>query len=525
MVGMTKFIRYATHAAFCFGVSVLITSGAALSQEAELPVRVPETGLSILDCAPPAPAPENSCIVRVPSNKTLADISSRSLTDESADFRIVRDDRSLPEGLTISSTLILIDLSKGPNNGRVGQWPVERAQIQRIIEALPADGEIAVFGFGADLQRQSNFSDSRADALEAVGKMELTQNNTILSSNITAAIDLLSERRDAMLKNLVVITDGDEEGVGDTDAINKAAGEAGVTLSAVGMFWRGESNAATSRGIDVLNRITAPQNGLMQPVFLRNRTTIADNVDAFTNLYLNSIARSGVIVPRGEGAAEAEITVIMDVPVPGTSNETQQEKFTVKYTPASAEINKDPSVDEPPELPEGKIFGYDSLYVYLAAAVAALLLLILLIVLTRRRGPDEIQGGGDDEVLGEQTNADSTATDFEEGVEIVPPPHPATPVKPVSAYLVRVDTGERLAIRGNRIALGRSSSNGVTIPDHGISRVHAELHRNGNGGFSLTDLDSLNGTFVNEKKVTGTVVVRIGDVLGFGKVRAKIVLP
>jgi hypothetical protein len=502
---------------------------AAQDQEDALPARVPATGLAVLDCAPPSPAPEDSCLVRIPSDKALVDVSARDLTDEDAEFRIVRTNRSLPEDVVISSTLVLIDLSRGPNNARQRSWNQERDQIERVLAALPEAGEIAVYGFGAELQRVSGFSDSRSGLTNALSSLELTENNTILSTNVLAAIDLLSGQEQSLLKNLIIITDGEEEGVADADAINSAAAEAGVTLSALGMFWRLEGNPATSRGIDTLTRITRPQNGLIESVFLRNGAEAATSVSAFIESYGSSIGRSGVILPQGE-AAEAEITVVMAARVPGVDNETRDETFTVKFTPASA--------DEPPEdiepvvivePQEDLLFGYPRQYVYIAGAIAALFFLLLLVVLIRRnQGEDDVADDLEDDPLdGSDFGGDPSdhATAFENVAPAAPVPPAAKAQAPVSAYLVREGSGDRLPIRGDRVGVGRSSTNGVVIPDHGISRVHAELHRNRNGGFSVTDLDSMNGTFVNDKKITGTVAVRIGDTLGFGKVRTKLVLP
>ena len=506
-----------------------LTPHLAMAQDEDLglPVRVPETGLAVLDCAPAAPAPEDSCLVRIPSDKSLVDISARDLTDQEADFRIVRSDRSLPEGTTIASTLVLIDLSRGPNNGRVATWPQERAQIERLVSALPEAGEIAVYGFGAGLQRVSGFSDTRSAAVAALEGLAPSENNTILSTNVLAAIELLAGRDQALLKNLIVITDGDEEGVGDVDAINAAAAEAGVTISALGMFWRPEGNAATSRGIDTLTRITRPQNGLVNSVFLRSGAQAAGSVSDFIESYGQSIGSSGVIVPQGE-AAEAEITVIMAAPIPGVPGETREETYTVKFTPASAaEEDAAPAepVVEPVEEPaEGLIFGLPSLYVYIAAAVAALSLLLLLLLLNRRTNAEEEgdESFGDDDLGNPDDLMVGAEADGETELEAVPPPSPKVPV---SAYLVRENNGQRLAVRGDRVSVGRSSTNAVVLPDQGISRVHAELHRNRDGGFSVTDLDSLNGTFVNDKKITGTVAVRIGDKLSFGKISTKLVLP
>jgi diguanylate cyclase (GGDEF)-like protein len=50
--------------------------------------------------------------------------------------------------------------------------------------------------------------------------------------------------------------------------------------------------------------------------------------------------------------------------------------------------------------------------------------------------------------------------------------------------------------------LGRSPDNELVLDDQGVSRVHARLTRNFDGGVLLTDLKSTNGTFVAGRRVT-----------------------
>lgn len=498
------------------GVASLMVAGLpAFAQEGELPTRVPEKGLAVIDCAPEAPAPEDSCVLRVPSGHTLADLSTRELGEQEASFRILRSQGAMPDGVTSSSTMILIDLSRGPGNGRLTSWNRERDQILRLIDALPTSGEVAVYGFGADLRQLAGFSRDRQNASDAVRALRPSENNTILSSNISAAITVLAGREQSLLKNLIILSDGDEEGVGTFGEINDAAAEAGVTLSAIGMFWRAEGNAATSRGLDVLSRITKPQNGLTQPVFLRNAETAQGSIDSFADRFSQSIAKSGLIVPKGTPAA-ARITVDLNVPVLGQPGRTTTETYKARFTPAAGDA---PSPDQPePATEEDLLFGYPALYVYIAIGALALLLLLGLIMALRGGGqePEEEPDDPIDEPIetpdrgSEPTNLDPTPT-----------PRPVA----ASAYLVRIDSGERLAIRGDQVSVGRSSSNGVVLPDQGVSRTHAELRRNREGGFSVTDMDSLNGTFVNDRKISGATALKIGDTISFAKVQVRLTLP
>jgi class 3 adenylate cyclase len=74
--------------------------------------------------------------------------------------------------------------------------------------------------------------------------------------------------------------------------------------------------------------------------------------------------------------------------------------------------------------------------------------------------------------------------------------------------------GERLEIE-SRLVLGRGDAD-VVIDDPEISRRHALL-RKGDGYVEIDDLDSLNGTWVNDHRISSTTRLRPGDVFRLGK--------
>lgn len=69
---------------------------------------------------------------------------------------------------------------------------------------------------------------------------------------------------------------------------------------------------------------------------------------------------------------------------------------------------------------------------------------------------------------------------------------------------------------GQPLRIGRDVANGLRLTHETVSRVHAELSRQG-GIWVLRDLGSANGTTVNGRRVIGAVVVREGDQVGFGR--------
>lgn len=66
------------------------------------------------------------------------------------------------------------------------------------------------------------------------------------------------------------------------------------------------------------------------------------------------------------------------------------------------------------------------------------------------------------------------------------------------------------------IKIGKSEDNDFIVNDAHVSRHHAQLKREDDGGLLLEDIGSTNGTFVNDvqivrKRVTPTDKVRLGD--------------
>ncbi|MBN1564206.1 MAG: FHA domain-containing protein [Anaerolineae bacterium] len=66
------------------------------------------------------------------------------------------------------------------------------------------------------------------------------------------------------------------------------------------------------------------------------------------------------------------------------------------------------------------------------------------------------------------------------------------------------------------ITLGRDITNDIVINDPEVSRHHCRLTQGG-GGFTIEDLGSTNGTFLNGQRLTGARPLSHGDMLGLGE--------
>ena len=70
-------------------------------------------------------------------------------------------------------------------------------------------------------------------------------------------------------------------------------------------------------------------------------------------------------------------------------------------------------------------------------------------------------------------------------------------------------------------SVGRDASADITLPSPTTSRQHALLSVE-DGAVRVSDLGSMNGTFVNGHPVEGTRALRVGDGIEFGDVRLRL---
>lgn len=72
------------------------------------------------------------------------------------------------------------------------------------------------------------------------------------------------------------------------------------------------------------------------------------------------------------------------------------------------------------------------------------------------------------------------------------------------------------------LSIGRATGSGLRLNHASVSRNHALLHGTW-GGWTLRDLGSANGTWVNGRRVVETVRVRPGDQVSFGAMSFRLV--
>lgn len=72
------------------------------------------------------------------------------------------------------------------------------------------------------------------------------------------------------------------------------------------------------------------------------------------------------------------------------------------------------------------------------------------------------------------------------------------------------------------ITLGRKENNTVVLNDRFVSSYHAKIYLK-NREYYLEDLQSTNGTYVNENKIEGNIRLNVNDIIGFGSTAFKVI--
>ncbi|MBE0698129.1 MAG: FHA domain-containing protein [Anaerolineaceae bacterium] len=81
------------------------------------------------------------------------------------------------------------------------------------------------------------------------------------------------------------------------------------------------------------------------------------------------------------------------------------------------------------------------------------------------------------------------------------------------------DMGQEFPLWGEVIIIGRTSREAtweIRLTDRSVSRPHARLERSENA-CTLSDLESANGTLINNSPVTNPVLIQAGDVITLGE--------
>lgn len=502
-------------------VSVLLalSGGVALAQEGRL--------ASPLDCTDPLPGGLNGCVLRLPAGHEAPSVqatkpgsgdsfpaSSWSLLDADGLSRMPKVD--------ISGTLILVDVSQSGKGRRAVFDRFEKEAIKDLVRAMPSTELISLYSFGADRREIVRFTRDQQSILSAIDDLTLGETNTLIQRNVMDAIQLMDAEPTIAIGRVLLVSDGlDEDALAaqdnrPLDAI-KLAQDTGISVSVMGSFWQSKGSPDIGRGRGYLEALAEETAGEFGGVEYAKRSETADLVANLSDRLRQARNASRLVVLNaGVRAEPATIVVKVDMPVVPGSAQRKSVDYTATYQPLDADGEPIPA-PAPPKKPAPKpavkpepveadfvatALAWAQTYWYVLAGVGgAILLGLLVLVISRSRGGE----------------TDDFATDIDIEPSIVdstPPPLP----QQVLAVLVEKSSGRNLRVTSGRVSIGRGTKNDIILPHNSVSRAHAVLQIEPNGFMAITDLQSLNGTFVNNTRVTESQKLRFGDAIKIGDV-------
>jgi RNA polymerase subunit RPABC4/transcription elongation factor Spt4 len=93
-----------------------------------------------------------------------------------------------------------------------------------------------------------------------------------------------------------------------------------------------------------------------------------------------------------------------------------------------------------------------------------------------------------------------------------------TPMPGVLVLRRGIDSTESFPLAATRSVVGRNPDSTIFLDDVTVSRKHSEIEAAENGGYSIRDCGSLNGTYVNRERISEQLL-HTGDEVQIGKFR------
>jgi len=407
----------------------------------------------------------------------------------------VTEDFTYPKQGGITAILFLIDTSDPARQN------VIQKNIQHVKDFLKSTGEQHRFGlasFDSKLRIEAPIGSTPEQIAIAVQKLRATGKTTELYRSMLQAIKLF-EHIDADRKSIFLFSDGlaEDKAYFHKD-VASAARTAGVVVTSFGY----PRSISQSVSLQTLRRISEETGG----TFLEADNNF-DLPQGFTNQPYNSIDNGGQITIKLQqlfskvtsadnqliltfetDTRETAVSIPISIPYEPIQKLIETKVVQVPLTPQS-HTGQSPIKIVTVQSPQEKTFGTWLWY----GIPVALLVLILLTIATffitlKRPGAKQEKG----------------KTDFYD-------------FKPYAYLVVQDETKQRYPIIRTTCRIGRSKDNELTLRDSSISRRHAEIHRDKGDVFTLIDLDSLNGVYVNNEKIKKHRLHE-GDILEIGDV-------
>ncbi len=395
-----------------------------------------------------------------------------------------------------SIIMILVDTSD-PAREPVIQRNIQ--DIDAMLEAARPHQRFALATFDSNLRMLAPLGSPVSEVLEAAKRIKATGKTTELYRNALQAVRYLGSQP-ADRRALFLMSDGlaEDQAYFHQDVI-RAAREGGVVIYGLGY----PRSPSLSVALQTLRRLSEETGGLFVAAEEGGNLPREFTADPFAamdsggrlDVDLKSLADGGmrgshtmsITVNTAQGALLASLPV--DLPQPTPPREEMPVQAPLVPAPALA-AQPAPVRKRPPRLSAPAPSALD--YTLVIGGVLLLVLLATLLWPTKHR---------------------RRTTPGRENKE-APHAYLEFPARPGA---------QAFGVTTTALRIGRHRDNDLALDDPSVSRHHAEIHRKRDGSFTITDLDSLNGVFVNDRQVKSASLAE-GDLVEVGDVQLRFTL-
>lgn len=380
-----------------------------------------------------------------------------------------------------------------------------KQHIAQLLEATRPHHLAGLASLSRELQLHAPVGSSRAALLQGLKAIEASGTTTELYRNTLVAIDILAATG-AERRLLFLFSGGqaDDHAYFHQDVVDRAQHNR-VVINSLG-YPRSARLAVT---LQILRRMSEETAGLYQesPGQTLSERDLQEALAAIDSGGRFAIPLDALRWPDDDGPGVLQLRVqtthgVLDartqVARPVNAGSTpmaagEAPEAPVQAPPAPAITESDTAASQPPATPAVQDRVPSALYGIVPGMLLLVVLLCVLVVALHR------------------------ARQRQRLAQHPAPSAKSTPPSFSFAYLLRRDQpGTRHPITRAIWHVGRGRDNDLRIDDSTVSRRHAVLRLQENGEFAITDLESSNGTFVNEQRVTQHDL-RENDIVAMGR--------
>ncbi len=469
-----------------------------------------------------------------------------------------------PTDVPATAWLIIIDSSNPARQATVA----DNAQVvQEFIGKLPSHDAFAIYELALGLEEVTPFGTPLATASEKVEGIRAEGDaslGTLIHQSVREGLKLLDERSEPR-KAVLLLSDGKDETPGGADAITMAqnqliamARESKVVIHTIGYAER--SNELVYFG--QLRELSNQTGGIHVPAALRTRALPDGTLNRFLQVMqgagraivnvaplkdsspvpdvllevtTESGRRTRIVIPAEQVTAALTTPAAINQPAPETEDQGEENaeeagegaEDTVEATEETEEETEHQDTTETTESDYEELTETEPeesgvpMWIWLVLGLLVLIGLVAGLKIraqNRRRQEDALAAEEDARIAAEREEEDrKRALEAEQARK-------SGATKPL-AWLEMCDEKQtRAPVTITSLKIGRGRHNDLVLRNDSVSGNHCVINLTREGYWTINDLQSGNGTKVNDQEIT-QANLQHGDIIELGELRMRFLIP